>query len=82
MVEVQTSEVDAKASSVSLGLSRVKSDNHCWATEESIVKEKVLLLEFTVEQVGEKCETIGPKAFFEIHLCTNMVLNRISVRLA
>jgi hypothetical protein len=51
MAEVQTSEVDAKPAPVSLGLSRVKFGNRCWATKEFIVvKQSISLLEPTVEQ--------------------------------
>jgi hypothetical protein len=45
MVKVHTSEVDLKPTPVSLGLSRVKFGNDCWATQEFIIKQWVSLLE-------------------------------------
>jgi hypothetical protein len=42
MAEFQTSEVDAKPVLVSLGLSRVKFGNHCWATQKVTVVKQCL----------------------------------------
>jgi hypothetical protein len=50
MAGVQTSEVDAKPAPVGLELSRVKSGNHCWATQEyTDVKQWISFFEPTVE---------------------------------
>jgi len=59
MVEVQTSEVDAKPVPVSLAQQWVKFGNHCWATQEfTVVKQWISLLEPISEQ---QCDQRVPK---------------------
>jgi hypothetical protein len=51
MVEVQTSEVDAKPTPVSLAQQWVKCGNHYWATQEcTVVKQWISLFKPISEQ--------------------------------
>jgi hypothetical protein len=55
----QTSEVDAEPPLVSLGLSRVKFDDDCWATQECIVERHkcaTLVWDHTVQDWPKKRE--------------------------
>jgi hypothetical protein len=56
MADVQISEVDAKPAPVSLGKSRVKFGNHCWATQEStVVQQWVSLFKPTADYRNIGC---------------------------